>query len=173
MYNECLKDGLNIVAFENVKNALILKEIWQEDSGFILIDLSMVYSKFHIDLSFNKANFNHVTHKMKTKFLGLEVLYQLSPTTNINEALKIYGIKESTDTIAIVDLKIDDNEVFESIINRVEGKRISIEEILNQQCSNNEKKCSIIKLFKISSQELEIANLEDAIVTRIATKDFI
>jgi tRNA threonylcarbamoyladenosine modification (KEOPS) complex Cgi121 subunit len=56
---------------------------------------------------------------------------------------------------------------------RVDGEEIAVSELLSEQSLTAEKKAHMMRLFKISTAELEATTLEDAIITKLAVKDFL
>ncbi|XP_056311002.1 EKC/KEOPS complex subunit TPRKB [Danio aesculapii] len=154
--------------FKDVKNATELRKmaVNGEIKG-ALINPSMVVDAFQILVATNKAVHLHKIGKMKTRSLYSEIIFNLSPTNNISEAFKRFGISDSDTAVHIVlvhnkeePLNIDD------IISKVDGQQIDV-----GQVSEFTDTAKIKKLYKITPQEEKCGSLLDAVVCRMATKD--
>ncbi|NP_001007374.1 EKC/KEOPS complex subunit TPRKB [Danio rerio] len=154
--------------FKDVKNATELRKmaVNGEIKG-ALINPSMVVDAFQILVATNKAVHLHKIRKMKTRSLYSEIIFNLSPTNNISEAFKRFGISDSDTAVHIVlvhnkeeTLNIDD------IISKVDGQQIDV-----FQVSEMTDTAKIKKLYKITPQEDKCGTLLDAVVCRMAIKD--
>lgn len=154
--------------FKDVKNATELRKmaVNGEIKG-ALINPSMVVDAFQILVATNKAVHLHKIRKMKTRSLYSEIIFNLSPTNNISEAFKRFGISDSDTAVHIVlvhnkeeTLNIDD------IISKVDGQQIDV-----GQVSEMTDTAKIKKLYKITPQEDKCGTLLDAVVCRMAIKD--
>nr|XP_021330684.1 EKC/KEOPS complex subunit TPRKB isoform X1 [Danio rerio] len=148
--------------FKDVKNATELRKmaVNGEIKG-ALINPSMIL------VATNKAVHLHKIGKMKTRSLYSEIIFNLSPTNNISEAFKRFGISDSDTAVHIVlvhnkeeTLNIDD------IISKVDGQQIDV-----GQVSEMTDTAKIKKLYKITPQEDKCGTLLDAVVCRMAIKD--
>lgn len=197
----------HLIIYTELKNAAAIQENFtsniaitsgQQDQRMVVVDLSLVVSEFHLQLATFKAILNESQGRMKTKSITAEVLYQLSPSTKINDAIKQYSIHAGSTAIAFIDIppsvnvnsssksssgvedaptNITDNlfsiEEFKDQITKlaVDGIESSAAEISSLSILTNEKSTNIIKCFKIAPLELEISGLEDCVATRLAVKD--
>ncbi len=168
---ESLSENIQIRAFKNVRNPLKIAETAVEDvARMAVVDLNMVASEFHLKTAVVKALVNECTGKMKTKSISSEMLYQVSATTNINESTKHCGIGSESITVAFVfarPITSVDEEMFDS----VDGEGFDIATLASPEYLDKEKLAKLVKLFKITAQELEFSSLDHAIATRLATKD--
>lgn len=175
-----------IVVYTELKNAAaILEGISSMDQRIVVADLSLVVSSFHLQLATYKALLNESQGKMKTKSITAEVLYQLSSSTKISDALQQYSIRAESKEIAFiyiapvgdpesVSTTIDDALVeFKSQIHSllIDGKEIDPQDISGALLLTDEKSAKIAKYFKITPQELEVSGLEESVSTRLAVKD--
>ncbi|XP_073722643.1 EKC/KEOPS complex subunit TPRKB [Misgurnus anguillicaudatus] len=154
--------------FKNVKNATELRKmaVNGEIKG-ALINPSMVVDAFQVLVAANKAVHLHTIGKMKTRSLYSEIIFNLSPTNNISEAFKRFGISDSDSAVYFVlvhnkeeTLNVDD------IISKVDGEQIDV-----GQVSDMTNAAIIKKLYKVAPQEEKCGSLLDAVVCRMATKD--
>mmetsp|Transcript_35803 Transcript_35803/g.33918 ORF Transcript_35803/g.33918 Transcript_35803/m.33918 type:complete len:204 (+) Transcript_35803:226-837(+) len=198
----------HLIVYTELKNAAAIQENFtsniaitsgQQDQRMVVVDLSLVVSEFHLQLAAFKAILNESQGRMKTKSITAEVLYQLSPSTKINDAIKQYSIHAESTAIAFIDIPPAENadvsseavssdaegaptnithnlfsiEEFKNQITKlaVDGIEKSAAEISSSSILTQEKSLNIIKCFKIAPLELEISELEDCVATRLAVKD--
>ena len=175
-----------IVVYTELKNAAaILGGITTMDQRIVVADLSLVVSSFHLQLATYKALLNESQGKMKTKSITAEVLYQLSPSTKISDAIQQYSIRAESKEIAFVyiapagdpesvstttdDALVEFKLQIQSLL--IEGKEIDPQDISGPILLTDEKSAKIAKYFKITPQELEVSGLEESVSTRLAVKD--
>ncbi|KAI1888575.1 hypothetical protein AGOR_G00186580 [Albula goreensis] len=130
--------------FKDVKNAAELrKSAMAGEIPGALINPSMVVDPFQVLVATNKALHLQKAGKMKTRTLYSEIIFNLSPTNNISEAFKRFGISDSDDAVQIP-------------VDRV---------------SSLSDTAKIKKLYKVTPQEDASGSLLDAVICRMATKD--
>ncbi|RXN20371.1 EKC KEOPS complex subunit Tprkb-like protein [Labeo rohita] len=154
--------------FKDVKNATELRKmaVNGEIKG-ALINPSMVVDAFQILVATNKAVHLHKNGKMKTRSLYSEIIFNLSPTNNISEAFKRFGISDSDSAVHIVLVHNKDETLnIDDIISKVDGEQIAVDQV-----SDLTDVAKIKKLYKIAPQEEKCGSLLDAVVCRMATKD--
>ncbi|KAJ8269055.1 hypothetical protein COCON_G00116620 [Conger conger] len=154
--------------FKDVKNAADLRK--KAISGEIigaLINPSMVVDPFQVLLATNKALHLQKAGKMKTRSLFSEIIFNLSPTNNISEAFKNFGISDSDRAVQVVLVHADgERNNMDDIQSKVDGQQIPVHRV--SSLSNIAK---IKKLYKVTPQEELCGSLLDAVVCRMATKD--
>mmetsp|Transcript_8912 Transcript_8912/g.14812 ORF Transcript_8912/g.14812 Transcript_8912/m.14812 type:complete len:198 (-) Transcript_8912:144-737(-) len=184
---------IQIYAYEDVGNSAELLSMIGEgtaNNNFAAVDLRYVCSIFHIQCAVSKALLNQQQNAMKTKSLSSEILYLMSPTTKITESLRMYGMKADSRSIAFVC--IDGGDSCKELLSAVQGNYAHtvtpVMDINDTPSSSKhdiadgkdieallrltpERIADIIKLFRITQFELDVSSLEDAVVTRLATKD--
>ncbi|XP_016392021.1 EKC/KEOPS complex subunit Tprkb-like [Sinocyclocheilus rhinocerous] len=154
--------------FKDVKNATELRKmaVNGEIKG-ALINPSLVVDAFQILVAANKAVHLHKNGKMKTRSLYSEIIYNLSPTNNISEAFKRFGISDSDSAVHIVLVHNKDETLsIDNIISKVDGQQIAVDRV-----SDLTDVAKIKKLYKVAPQEEKCGSLLDAVVCRMATKD--
>lgn len=161
-----MDSAIHIFAFENVSNASEILEIMDETQRFAVVDLSLVCSKCHLLAAAFKSLQNEMNCSMKTKTISTEILYQLASTTKINEAISQYGLKSDSKEIAFIFVDSD-----HQCISKINGTPLDLDTLSSPTYMIPEKIINISRHFKITPQELEISPIEDAILTRLATKD--
>ncbi|XP_051547618.1 EKC/KEOPS complex subunit TPRKB [Myxocyprinus asiaticus] len=154
--------------FKDVKNATELRKmaVNGEIKG-ALINPSMVVDSFQVLVAANKAVHLHKIGKMKTRSLYSEIIFNLSPTNNISEAFKRFGISDSDGAVLIVLVHNKEETInIDDIISKVDGQQIPIEKV-----SDLTDAAKIKKLYKVAQLEEKCGSLLDAVVCRMATKD--
>jgi EKC/KEOPS complex subunit CGI121/TPRKB len=162
---------IKVYGFTDVKNSELIVNAIFEDMRFAVVDLELVCSKFHLTLAAGKALLNEKNATMKTKSISAEILYQLSSSTKINESLKQYGVQNRSSKVAFVFVGEQSSTHGTDLMAQVDGESFDIELLDSPVFLSVEKISSIVKQFKITPQEMEISSLENAVATRIATKD--
>ncbi|KAG7497458.1 hypothetical protein JOB18_037939 [Solea senegalensis] len=154
--------------FKEVKNAAELRQSAVEGTiSGALINPTMLVDPFQVMVAANKAVHFQKTGKMKTRSLYSEIIFNLSPTNNISEAFKRFGISDADDSVMIVVVH-DKNETQlpQDIAAKVDGRQVPVEDV-----SSLSDPAKIKKLYKITPQEEKCGTLLDAVVCRMATKD--
>ncbi|XP_061570423.1 EKC/KEOPS complex subunit TPRKB [Cololabis saira] len=154
--------------FTEVRNAAELRQRAVEGKiDGALINPSMVVDPFQVLVAANKAVHLQTTGKMKTRSLNSEIIYNLSPTNNISEAFKRFGISDGDDSVLVVVVHNKDEQQFLSDVpTMVDGQQVPAGDV---SCLSDLAK--IKKLYKIPPQEEKVGSLLDAVVCRMATKD--
>jgi len=159
----------NLFLFKSVKNGEELrKEIMKGNIQASVIKASMILDPLQLLVAINKAVHNEKHSKMMTKTIYTEIIYQLSPSKNITDSLSKFGISNSDESVIAVVIDDSDQTQAESIFRLVQGTRSDLSQL--QDVSNME---LIKKIYKVKDSELEIGSLLEAVLGRIATKDFI
>ncbi|XP_030576365.1 EKC/KEOPS complex subunit TPRKB isoform X2 [Archocentrus centrarchus] len=154
--------------FKEVKNAAELRQSAMEGKiNAALINPIMLVNPFQILVAANKAVHLQKVGKMKTRTLYSEIIFNLSPTNNISEAFKRFGISDGDDSVLVVLVHDKEESQFLSDISaRVDGRQVPVEDV-----SSLSDHAKIKKLYKITPQEEKCGSLLDAVICRMATKD--
>jgi len=132
------------------------------------VSAKLIIDPFQLVVAANKAAISAAANKLVTKTVYTELLFNLSTSKNISQALSKFGISDS-DTNFIV-CTIDDNEDAElkDVLDIVEGEMCDMEAL-----SNLSDTAAIKKTYKIQDSESQCFPLVDSIVSRLAASDFI
>ncbi|XP_070848206.1 EKC/KEOPS complex subunit TPRKB [Chaetodon trifascialis] len=154
--------------FKEVKNAAELRQ--SAMAGKIqgaLINPTMLVNSFQVLVAANKAVNLQKIGKMKTRSLYSEIIFNLSPTNNISEAFKRFGISDGDDSVMVVLVhNEDESQLLSDITARVNGRQVPVDDV-----SSLSDQAQIRKLYKVTPQEEKCGSLLDAVVCRMATKD--
>lgn len=158
----------NLALFTDVTNSSELRQlIIQGKIEAALLNASMIIDPFHVAIAGHKALQLFQQGKMKTKTLHSEIVFNLSPSTNINESFKKFGILDSTTSVLVVIVTQENaNKKISEISKFINGEQVSITAL--STISDQEK---IKKIYGISDEELQCSSLQDGVITRVATKD--
>ncbi|PFX18517.1 EKC/KEOPS complex subunit TPRKB [Stylophora pistillata] len=159
---------MNLALFTNVTNGIELRKlIIQGKIEAAFLNASMIIDPFHVAIAGHKALQLFQQGKMKTRTLHSEIVFNLSPSTNINESFKKFGILDNTSSVLVVIMTQENAEEKISEVGRfINGEQVSLTAL--STISDQEK---IKKIYGISEEELQCSSLPDGVVTRIATKD--
>ena len=160
-----------IFGLDNAEELIRCLKTLLEAGNVLLVDLTLVTGKFHLLLAISRALRAQSTFSMKTKDLSAEILYQLSPSGNINETAKQFNVSSSSTDIAVIVLNTTAHKDIEAALSRIKMARIEnigdgFERTLSESSISR-----VVKAFKMSSAELVASSLEDAVITKIAIKD--
>ncbi|CAG8581692.1 17199_t:CDS:2 [Cetraspora pellucida] len=99
-------------------------------SGQIHIALyTNVLDKFQLLVAVNNAVHSENYSKLKTHNVHSEIVYNLSPTTNISESLRRFGISDSTNEIIVVKVGGNDDDEIKSHLNTlIDGEESSLDD---------------------------------------------
>ncbi|XP_042367121.1 EKC/KEOPS complex subunit TPRKB [Plectropomus leopardus] len=156
------------VLFKEVKNAAELRQCAVEGKiKGALINPTMLVSPFQVLVAANKAVSLQKIGKMKTRSLFSEIIFNLSPTNNISEAFKRFGISDSDVSVLVVLVhNKDESQLVSDITARVNGQQVPAEDVPSLTDF-----AKVKKLYKVTPQEEKCGTLLDAVVCRMATKD--
>ncbi|KAF5396191.1 hypothetical protein PHET_11072 [Paragonimus heterotremus] len=148
----------------------------------IVIDAKYIIDVMQIETAVTQALLHISSHSMVTRELATEVLYCLSPTRSLNQALRFFSANSSTKRVLVVMIYPKNEPDTSSALDRCQSEfehivcgRIAHEDLINLK----EGIVDAAELYGISSEELTIINqsycphseLVDAILTRMSARE--
>ncbi|XP_059647789.1 uncharacterized protein LOC132294079 [Cornus florida] len=157
---------LSLALFTDVTNSKELLDSMQAgtlEPEVAFLNASLIPDVFPVLAASHKTILSKSRESLKTRTLHSELVYNYSGSKHITESLKRFGISESSTYILVARLGASIDEAVYKLIN---GKETDLEEL-----EGRADQAQIQKLYKISSLELGISSLADAITCRIASRD--
>lgn len=157
---------ISLCLYRNVENVPELKQA--VISGRVkaaILNAATILDTFQVLVSARKAVESKAQKKMTTRTIYSEILYNLSPSKNISDSLKKFGLSGDEKDVLMVALN-DDGTLMKSIESLIDGSKTSLSEL--SSCSD----ASLIKkIYKLSEEDIKLGDLLNSVVTKIATKD--
>ncbi|OMO63234.1 hypothetical protein COLO4_32658 [Corchorus olitorius] len=159
---------LSLALFVDVTNSKELLDSMQAgtlDPEVAFLNASLIPDVFPVLAAAHKTLISKSRESLTTRTLHSELVYNYSGSKHITESFKRCGISETSSYVlaARFNASPDEMKAVEKLIN---GKEIDLEEL-----ERRADQAQILKHYKISSPELGVSNLADAIVCRIAARD--
>ena len=155
--------SIYIGLFSNVSNSAELKQKLKT-LNCCFLNSKLIVNIDHVLLAVSRALYSQANSKSKTNNLYLDIVYYLSASSNIRQALQKFGIQENSESIVLISLNIDSYQFAVSI---VKGNLIALN-LISQYSDTS----FIMNEFKISQNEASFINgLASAVFSRIAIKD--
>ncbi|GAW02186.1 CGI-121-domain-containing protein [Lentinula edodes] len=76
----------------------------REAVNFSFIDASLITSRLHLETAINQAILAESQGSLRTKTVHSEILFALNPTNNITEAIRRYGVSDTTKALLVVQI---------------------------------------------------------------------
>jgi len=160
--------SLHIGLFHNVnKIEDTLTKLMASTFQVALINPIVIIDEFQVLVAANKALASFSTSNNITKTPQSELVYNLSPSNNIAESLKIFGVYPSIQSVLVAILDCDENGV-KAITSLINGEEVDLSHL---HSSFNE--ALIRKHYHITPIEAnphDRASLLKSIVNAISTK---
>lgn len=165
-YPEC---NMTLMLFSNVLNAAeVRKCVMGGEFEAALLKTSMILEPFQVIVAANRAIHLHRLKKMMTKNVHSEVLFSLSPSKNISDSFRKFGLADNETSMFVVIVNDTDGSTCQAVIDRVKGQLTDITDV-----GKYSDLPTIQKVYKISETELSVCSAVDAVVSRISSKDIV
>lgn len=172
MKTYCLQNGkfLGVSYFTNVKNIQWLKDNMVnifKDKSPVLISRKVIVDPFQIVVAVNNAFLSSENSCMKTKSLATEILFNLSMSKKITQALNDISSNAQDDDMIVILISKFSNVPELKIFHEkcITGCEADITELTENIDVNY-----IKSYYGISETESKNSSLLDSIITRIACK---
>ncbi|KAJ3238405.1 hypothetical protein HDU81_007886 [Chytriomyces hyalinus] len=162
-----------VMLFDQVTNAKEIKDRVVAGDGSVpdcvMVNPALVVDAFQVQVACSRAFMNQRQGTMKTKTVLTEVLFAMSPTMNIAESMKQFGISEASTSILVIVPKGPNSlsSVETSLTQLINGKLCSSEETFSKM-----DRAHVEKIFKLKGVPAN-ANVSKIISGTIATKGYL
>ncbi|KAL1939614.1 hypothetical protein VTO73DRAFT_9647 [Trametes versicolor] len=144
----------------------------REAVNFAFIEARLICSSLHLQTAVYQALLAQAQGALRTKTVHSEILWALNPTNNITEAIRRYGVADTTKSLIVVRIcspDLDREDVKGQMQKVVEGTLVSLDEL-----SDITDWTSIKKYYKLNGEAAVKAAAKDtprerAIVNEIVT----
>ncbi|KAF8947974.1 hypothetical protein BGZ47_007112 [Haplosporangium gracile] len=160
---------IHMACFTAVKNAPELKEKFQNQDKsltFAIVESNLIMDVFQLLVAATKAAHDNEIGKLATQTIGSEIIYNLSPSKNIAESLKRFGITEDTTSLIAVKIGGNPDEIMEDMSRTVDGNLVSFSKLDQEK--------DMVKLrqyYKIDPKVTEDKEILNWIIGAIAMKN--
>ncbi|MBW0494608.1 hypothetical protein O181_034323 [Austropuccinia psidii MF-1] len=164
--------SIHVWLFVNVKNAMALRNSLveasrggvkseQERLDWAFLDASMITSRQHLVTAVCQALVTRLHGDLKTKTIHSEILWALSPSTNIMDAIKKFGLGPRTTEILLVKLLPTNcsqpkDQLNQAALDLVEGQISDLNQLGHSLTKWNELK----RLYKLN-EDVVIKELDE------------
>ncbi|KAL3230015.1 Uncharacterized protein RNJ44_01378 [Nakaseomyces bracarensis] len=144
--------NIKIGLFQDVENSSELRKSVAE-IPLALIDAKMIFSREQLYSALYRVLIELNHNQLRTRSLHSEVLLCLSPTSNIGEAFKKFGINDDTNAIYCVEIcGISADSKYNSVTTSIKGtEKQDMETFLKQ----NRELDLISKMYKLKKDQVE------------------
>ncbi|GLJ22058.1 hypothetical protein SUGI_0413380 [Cryptomeria japonica] len=159
---------LHLFLFSDVSNSKELLNLMQAgtlEPELAFLNAVLIPDVFPVLAAAHKTLLAKWRGCLTTRTVHSELVYNYSGSKHISESLKRCGIDENTTYILVARFDATSNEL-EATRRLINGTEISLSDLAIRA-----DKALIQKHYKISSLELGVSSLADAIVCRIAVRD--
>ncbi|KAG0299353.1 hypothetical protein BGZ97_003765 [Linnemannia gamsii] len=160
---------IHMACFTAVKNAPDLKEKLQNQDKsltFAIVESNLIMDVFQLLLAATKAAHDNETGKLATQTISTEIIYNLSPSKNIAESLKRFGISEDTTSLIAVKIGGNADEIMEEMSRTVEGNLVSFSKL-----DQEKDMVRLRQYYKIDPKVSEDKDILNWIIGAIAMKN--
>ncbi|KAI8055403.1 kinase binding protein CGI-121-domain-containing protein [Syncephalis plumigaleata] len=160
----------HVFYFQNVKNGKALRERLQAGDtrlAYAFVDGRVVLDSFQLLAAATRAMAACNEERLKTHNVHSEIVYNLSPNTNIGEAFRRFGVNDDSTSLAVIKLSGNLTEVEQDLVDLIDGTLVSISEL-----GSDVQLDSIRKYYKLTQEDLatDREQLVNTIVTAMALK---
>lgn len=161
--------SMTFALYKDVTNAKELRQsVMNGEFEATLLKTSVIADPFQVLVAANRALHLYRIDKMTTKNVHSEVLFCLSSTKNISDSFRKYGLGDGDTSVFVVVLNDKDDTTMNLIQSKVQGTQIPLAEV--KQFTDEK---LVKKLYKVTDQELSVGSLTDALVSKVASKEFV
>ncbi|XP_046556826.1 EKC/KEOPS complex subunit TPRKB-like [Haliotis rubra] len=158
---------ITMALFRDVTNAAELRQhVMKGEFEASLLKPAMIVDPFQVLVAANKAVHLQRSGKMMTRNVHTEILFSLSPSKNISDSFKKFGLGDSDTSALVVIINDNNGSTLTAVTDKVQGRLVDVTEVKELTDSN-----IVNKVYKLTEEELTISSPLDSITTRIAAKE--
>lgn len=162
--------SLHLLLFTDVANSKELVEAMKAGTlspELAFFTAALVPATYPVLAAAHKALLAQSRDSLATRTLHSELIYNYSGSKHISEALRRFGINDTSGYILVgrFDATAEELEATRAL---VKGTEINLEELPNGAVQS-----LIVKYYKITPAELEVSSLEEAVTCRVAARDIL
>ncbi|KAL4808942.1 kinase binding protein CGI-121-domain-containing protein [Aspergillus unguis] len=104
--------------YKDVQNAAELRQHLLSGNAefeYALIDASMILSRAHALSAVFRAVNDYLSERLKSRNLHSEIVFSLSPTNNIAESFRKFGISDTTSSLLVVKVSVTPDITHDSV----------------------------------------------------------
>ncbi|TPX72977.1 hypothetical protein SpCBS45565_g00080 [Spizellomyces sp. 'palustris'] len=126
---------IHVTLFRNIRNAIDVRNLVIKGDPrvpeCVLINAATIVDVFQIQMACTKALLHQQQGIMRTRSLYSEILFNLSPTNNISDAIRQFGISDTTTAVAVVmvGMQAPPEEVRLRLLTLIEGEPIPLSQL--------------------------------------------
>lgn len=156
---------IQIGLFRNVRNIPSIIQFFSGGANprTIFIDPTCLVSSFHLMVALGHS---YTSTTYKGGQLSREIMYNLSPSKHIKEAVSAFGINESTTNVLVI---VYSDEERQTAANLIEGDLTDLS-YLDASDRNPAELEAISNCFRLP-RTLDQRQMENAVLSRISTKE--
>ncbi|XP_048585022.1 EKC/KEOPS complex subunit Tprkb isoform X2 [Nematostella vectensis] len=127
-YELCNLKGsfVSLAMFKDVTNCKELRQAAIDGNiEAALLKPKMLINPLQVLLAAHKAIHNNKMDKLKTKTLYSEIIFNLSPTNNISDSFRKFGLADGDDSVLIATISSDAQKM-SSVTAFVQGNRVPV-----------------------------------------------
>ncbi|KKK24157.1 hypothetical protein P175DRAFT_0498179 [Aspergillus ochraceoroseus IBT 24754] len=109
---------VHVALYRDVQNAPYLRQQLlsaNADFEYAFIDASMILSRAHALSAVFRAVNDYLNERLKSRNIHSEIVFSLSPTNNIADSFRKFGITDTTKSLLIVKVSVTPDITYESI----------------------------------------------------------
>ncbi|KAB8074016.1 kinase binding protein CGI-121-domain-containing protein [Aspergillus leporis] len=149
---------VHVALYRDVQNATFLRQqlvSGNSDFEYAFIDASMVLSRSHVLSAIFRAVNDYLNERLKSRNVHSEIVFSFSPTNNIADSFRKFGISDSTKDLLVVKVSVTPDITHDSVAahlaQAIEGSPLSFNDETLSQVSDVTKIKKAYKLGALAS----------------------
>ncbi|KAL3852707.1 hypothetical protein ACJMK2_016325 [Sinanodonta woodiana] len=159
--------SITMVLYDELENSKEIRKCVMDGSvEASLLKPILILDKFQVIVAATRAIHNQRHKRMTTKTIHSEILFCLSPSKNISDSYRKFGLGDEDKCMLVVIVDDQDNSKLNAIQALIKGRQLPLSDLQAKADPS-----AIKTIYKIHDEELEVCPLLDAVVTRISSKE--